>query len=257
MKAPARLGLYGLGLVIVFIVAGFTANAVVPEETAQNWVDETAQANQHGEGNMTDASGQGGTSSVALSLGLGVANDGYQLTDLVAPAQIGSEGPLSLVISGPDGQPMTDFQSEHEKELHLIVVRADGQHFRHVHPKMSVDGTWSIPWQWDAAGTYRVFTDFVPAATGRPDPWEDCLGNPGLLHKRLTRRFAHPAFRIVLDLPGHSFDADPFERASSRSMAAMASSNSARLSAESTGDRSTPGSVSRPVPPARLARIRT
>lgn len=123
MKAPARLGLYGLGLVIVFIVAGFTANAVVPEETAQNWVDETAQANQHGEGNMTDASGQGGTSSVALSLGLGVANDGYQLTDLVAPAQIGSEGPLSLVISGPDGQPMTDFQSEHEKELHLIVVR--------------------------------------------------------------------------------------------------------------------------------------
>ena len=166
MKAPARLGLYGLGLVIVFIVAGFTANAVVPEETAQNWVDETAQANQHGEGNMTDASGQGGTSSVALSLGLGVANDGYQLTDLVAPAQIGSEGPLSLVISGPDGQPMTDFQSEHEKELHLIVVRADGQHFRHVHPKMSVDGTWSIPWQWDAAGTYRVFTDFVPAATG-------------------------------------------------------------------------------------------
>lgn len=58
MKAPARLGLYGLGLVIVFIVAGFTANAVVPEETAQNWVDETAQANQHGEGNMTDASGQ-------------------------------------------------------------------------------------------------------------------------------------------------------------------------------------------------------
>src|SRR6218665_739854 len=99
--------------------------------------------------------------------------------------------------------------------------------------------------------------DFVPAATGRPDPWEDCLGNPGLLHKRLTRRFAHPAFRIVLDLPGHSFDADPFERASSRSMAAMASSNSARLSAESTGDRSTPGSVARPVPPARLARIRT
>lgn len=160
MRTPARLGLYGLGLVVVFLVAGFTANAVVPEETVQNWVNETAQAGQHGEASMTDASG------VESSLGLGVANDGYQLTDLVAPTQIGSDGPLSLAISGPDGQPVTDFESEHEQELHLIVVRADGQHFRHVHPKMNGDGTWSIPWQWDAAGTYRVFADFVPTATG-------------------------------------------------------------------------------------------
>ena len=99
--------------------------------------------------------------------------------------------------------------------------------------------------------------DSVVPATGRPDPWEDCLGNPRLLHKRLTRRFADPAFRVVLDLPGHAFADDAFERASSRSMSAMASSNSARLSAESTGDRSGPGSVSRPLPSARHARIRT
>jgi len=35
MKAPARLGLYGLILVAVFAVAGFTANAVIDEDTVQ------------------------------------------------------------------------------------------------------------------------------------------------------------------------------------------------------------------------------
>lgn len=45
--------------------------------------------------------------------------------------------------------------------------------------------------------------DVVPPANGRPDPWEDCLGDPRLLRKRLSRRFADPAFRVVLDLPGH------------------------------------------------------
>src|SRR5699024_5617830 len=31
---------------------------------------------------------------------------------------------------------------------------------------MNDGGTWTIPWQWDAAGSYRVFADFVPAETG-------------------------------------------------------------------------------------------
>ena len=55
MGAPARLGLYGLVLIVVFAVAGFTANAVVPEATVQNWVEETAQpAHQMGEGDATE-----------------------------------------------------------------------------------------------------------------------------------------------------------------------------------------------------------
>ena len=54
MGAPARLGLYGLVLVVVFAVAGLTANAIVPEATVQNWVEETAQpTHQMGEGDTT------------------------------------------------------------------------------------------------------------------------------------------------------------------------------------------------------------
>lgn len=45
MKAPARLGLYGLALVIVFVTAGFTANLVVTEDAVQNWLEDTQDHN--------------------------------------------------------------------------------------------------------------------------------------------------------------------------------------------------------------------
>ena len=62
-----------------------------------------------------------------------------------------------------DGDPVTDYSIEHEEELHLVVVRSDGQHFRHVHPQRAADGTWSLPWTWQAAGTYRLYADTTPA----------------------------------------------------------------------------------------------
>ena len=168
MKAPARLGLYGLVLVAVFAVAAFTANAIVPDSTVQAWAEETTD-NNHTEGHdMTgDDSHAGHTSGAdAASLGLGLAQDGYQLTGVTAPTATGEDGELSLTVTGPDGHPVTDFELEHEKELHLIVVRSDGQHFRHVHPERDNQGAWSIPWEWEAAGSYRVFADFVPTETG-------------------------------------------------------------------------------------------
>ncbi len=166
MKAPVRLGLYGLILVAVFAVAGFTANAVIPEETVQSWVQDTDDNTHHEEGDDMDTAGHDGHTAGAASLGLGIAQDGYQLTAVSAPTETGTEGELSLTVTGPDGSAVTDFEPEHEKELHLIAVRADGQHFQHVHPEMTDNGTWTIPWQWAAAGTYRVFADFVPEDTG-------------------------------------------------------------------------------------------
>lgn len=166
MRAPARLGLYGLVLVVVFAVAAVTAAAVVPESTVQRWTDESA-ATGHSAAGAVDSAGSERPASGMSSLGLGVAEGGYQLTGLTAPAGVGTDGELSLAITGPDGQAVTNFDVEHGQELHLISVRADGQHFRHVHPVMDTGGTWSIPWRWEAAGTYRVIADFVPAETGK------------------------------------------------------------------------------------------
>lgn len=169
MKAPARLGLYGAGLVAVFAVAFATAGAVVPAETVQAWTEDSGDHAAHNDEEGEDMSGQGGHAghdAAASSLGLGVEQDGYLLTGLSTPTATGTDGELSLTVADPDGKPVTDFEAEHEKELHLIVVRADGRQFRHVHPEMDAGGAWLIPWQWETAGTYRVFADFVPAETG-------------------------------------------------------------------------------------------
>ena len=165
MKAPARLGLYGLVLVVVFAVAAVTAGAIVPESTVRSWAEEAAATGQSAADDV-DTAGSEGPAGGASSLGLGIAEGGYQLTGLTAPTETGTDGELSLVITGPDGQAVTNFDLEDDQELDLISVRADGQHFRHVYPVMDADGTWSTPWQWEAAGTYRVFADFVPTETG-------------------------------------------------------------------------------------------
>ena len=40
MSTPARLLLFGIGLVVIFGVTFFAGRALVPEETVTNWVSE-------------------------------------------------------------------------------------------------------------------------------------------------------------------------------------------------------------------------
>ena len=76
---------------------------------------------------------------------------------------MGTTGHLTFRVLDADETPLTRFRTTHEKDLHLIVVRSDGEHFRHVHPQLdAATGTWTVPWTWNAAGTYRVYADFTP-----------------------------------------------------------------------------------------------
>ncbi len=52
---------------------------------------------------------------------------------------------LSFSIVGADGRPVREFETEHEKRMHVIVVRRDGQGFQHVHPALGEDGVWRVP----------------------------------------------------------------------------------------------------------------
>ena len=46
---------------------------------------------------------------------------------------------------------MRDFDVEHTKRMHLIVVRRDLTGFQHLHPRMAADGTWEVPVRLDRA----------------------------------------------------------------------------------------------------------
>ena len=43
------------------------------------------------------------------------------------------------------GEPVRDYDVEHERRMHLIVVRRDLTGFQHLHPELRADGTWVAP----------------------------------------------------------------------------------------------------------------
>ncbi|WP_329106101.1 hypothetical protein OG792_34560 [Micromonospora sp. NBC_01699] len=99
--------------------------------------------------------------------GLQVAQDGYRLTPLTATLATGPANQFSFRVLGPDGAPLTAYTPTHDRDLHLIVVRRDLSGFRHVHPRMAGDGTWTVALTIDAPGQIRLIADFQPA--GHPD----------------------------------------------------------------------------------------
>lgn len=172
MNTAGRLSLYGAGLAAAFAVAFGVAALVAPHGAApQSAQQEEKGMNGHDmHGHSTTApestghGGHGDGATEAVS-GVSLSAGGFTLTPVSAPAAAGEAGELSFRILDGDGSPVTAYTPQHEKELHLIVVRGDGAEFRHVHPVLDrATGTWSLPWTWDAAGSYRVFTDF--AASG-------------------------------------------------------------------------------------------
>jgi hypothetical protein len=92
--------------------------------------------------------------------GVTVAENGLTLELPKTQLPQEKESELSFQIIGGDGRPVTDFEVEHEKQMHLIVVRRDLTGFQHLHPQMREDGTWSTPITFTDAGSYRVFADF-------------------------------------------------------------------------------------------------
>ncbi|MFH8370407.1 hypothetical protein [Streptomyces sp. NPDC018031] len=116
-------------------------------------------ANHGGHGSHAEHAGHGGHAG-AQPGGLSVSQNGYTLefdaTILTAGVQ-----PVSFRVIGPDGQPVTEFVPEHEKELHFIAVRRDTAGFQHVHPVMDEKGTWSVELALEP-GDWRFFTDIHP-----------------------------------------------------------------------------------------------
>ncbi|MCE0536092.1 heavy-metal-associated domain-containing protein [Kineosporia rhizophila] len=171
MSLAGRFGLYAAGLVAAFAAAFGIAALVVPENAVDSWQDKADpdQGDSHG-GDQTQAPTGGQASASTAVAGLSLSQDGYTLGAISAPGQAGEKGTLRFTVLDAKGLPLTAFETSHDKDLHLIVVRNDGTGFRHVHPALDpATGAWSIPWQWAQAGTYSVLTDFVPAMPGAPD----------------------------------------------------------------------------------------
>jgi hypothetical protein len=100
-------------------------------------------------------------SAMAMGVrGLAVAQDGLRLVVSTPDFKRGRTQALRFRIVDDRGDTVRDFDVEHTKRMHLVVVRRDLTGFQHVHPVQGDDGTWSVPLKLSGAGSYRVFADF-------------------------------------------------------------------------------------------------
>ncbi|PVG83234.1 hypothetical protein DDE18_08010 [Nocardioides gansuensis] len=101
--------------------------------------------------------------AASIPKGLLVSQDGYSFRLDQTTVTPGTAVPVSFTIEDPDGNPVTEYDVEHEEDLHLIAVRRDFSGFQHVHPEMASDGTWTTELDL-TPGAWRLFADFK--ATG-------------------------------------------------------------------------------------------
>ena len=81
--------------------------------------------------------------------------------DVVAIPNAGVTGPLSITITGADGQKISDFAAAHTKKMHLIAVREDLGAYQHLHPEVDADGVWTVEANFTGGGKWRIITDVV------------------------------------------------------------------------------------------------
>ncbi|HEU4842091.1 MAG TPA: hypothetical protein VFT09_11630, partial [Ilumatobacteraceae bacterium] len=147
---PARLGAFAVVLGVA-LGAGALVGATIGPDPADSTTDEH------------DAMSPTSASSAALPGGLAITADGYTLQLHTPVAAADGPATIELTIAGPDGRPVTAYEVEHDKELHLIVVSRDLARYAHVHPVRDGGGRWSVEAPAMPPGSYRVFADFTPA----------------------------------------------------------------------------------------------
>jgi hypothetical protein len=146
--------------------------------------DDAAKSDEPGMGAMAAEGGHGEDAKVAPQpvRGLAVSDNGLTLDLAQTTATLGAPFELAFRIVDRDGQTVRDFDVEHTRRMHLIVVRRDMTGFQHLHPKQSADGTWSVPVTVSDAGSYRVFADF--SVNGRPHTLADDVTVDGTVRSR-------------------------------------------------------------------------
>jgi hypothetical protein len=190
MSTPIKLGVFALGLIVVFAAAFGVGRLVDPATTPAAAAERGGDAHD-GTGGHDEKGGHDGkggqdekAATNAVPGGLQISQDGYRLEPVTRVLSTSDSQPFSFRIIGPDGKPLTAYATEHEKELHLIVVRRDLTGFQHLHPARDASGVWSVPLSVREAGAYRMFADFRPAARDQGLILGADLTAPGDYHPR-------------------------------------------------------------------------
>ncbi|HYH74191.1 MAG TPA: hypothetical protein VD764_13315 [Nocardioides sp.] len=161
MSTPTRVAAFVTALIAAFTVAWGGGQLVGPIDATPAPVAHEGEVGHGGDEAEAEAHGEHDTAAVAEATGLTARTDGFTLAiaDRTLPA---GRTRLDFQVHTSSGRPLLDYTREHEKDLHLIVVRRDLTGFQHVHPRLDTEtGTWSVDVRL-TPGVWRVIADFTP-----------------------------------------------------------------------------------------------
>ena len=165
MTTPVKLTAFAAVLAVVFGAAALAGGAV---------------------GQIHDPAAATAEDDMKMALdpmrGLAVSEDGLTLDLARRTAGPNKQFRLAFRILGKDGRVVRDFDVEHTKRMHLIVVRRDLTGFQHLHPTLRADGTWTTALTLPQPGIYRVFADF--SVNNQPTTIADDLQVDGNVRSR-------------------------------------------------------------------------
>jgi hypothetical protein len=161
MNAALRLSGYTAVLALVFAAAWGVGAAVGAPPAAAPAASAVPHAGM-GAGTAADGHAHSHGADEVDSAGLVATAAGYTFIPKLTTYPPGVPAELAFTITGSDRRPVTRFDVEHEKQMHLILVRRDSAWFQHLHPTFGPDGVWRVPLILPVPGIYRVYADFVP-----------------------------------------------------------------------------------------------
>lgn len=154
MRAATRIAGFAAVLGVTFGAAALAGASLDPlREPATGHAHDDAAAGAHGAGH--------GAAVSEGPAGLGLSQDGFTLAPEATTLPRGSATELRFRILGSDGEPVTEYDVEHERRMHLIVVRRDLTGYQHLHPVLDGSGAWSVRLTLPEAGVYRAYADFT------------------------------------------------------------------------------------------------
>jgi hypothetical protein len=187
MSPLARIGGFAAVLALVFAGAAF-AGSRIDVHPGKPMAVKPAMSAMAGDGH--------GAEKMAPPpvRGLAVSEKGLTLELARRSAPRSTPFELAFRIVDRRGQTVRDFDVEHTKRMHFIVVRRDMTGFQHLHPTEHRDGTWSVPVTLRAAGSYRAFADF--SVNGKPYTLADDISVDGPLR---SQELSAPVRSVAVD----------------------------------------------------------
>ncbi|HEY2715785.1 MAG TPA: hypothetical protein VGI73_06145 [Solirubrobacterales bacterium] len=111
------------------------------------------------QGMAAPAAGADGTSDSA---------DGLELTLATPKLTAGEPADWTLEVLDSNGMPVTRFERDQTKFMHLIVVRDDLSGYQHLHPVLDSKGEFKLPVTLPSPGRYRAIGDFTTGGKRYP-----------------------------------------------------------------------------------------